>query len=388
MTNHILHFFRANVRLNYRFGCSSFHTSGLLRNISSKDESHPESPETAAKEIPKSDSSGESVNSNVASQQPGPSNSESSDQASSPVAPEIVSKEMRDTKSPWEEMVRKFQQDASLQEDYIKNHPLSKHALENAKGLRQTNLHVQYFSPFDKYVRPLDEFANFQNFDEYNAFNEEKFKNYTPPIDAFRGKPPSSHVPFSYGGTNQGATMSDFLVETTGVPKSYLQSFVFVPLVIRRVVNQTRKGKIPSIYVLTVVGNRNGVIGYGEGKAANYSLSYKQSCARAVKSMKSIPRYENRTVYGNLHKKFHAVHLTLRSRPAGFGLRCNAILFEICRCAGIKDLSGDVMGSKNGMNVVKAVFEALHEQTLPEDIALQRGHKIVDVQREYYKGSH
>ncbi|WBW74502.1 mitochondrial ribosomal protein subunit S5 [Schizosaccharomyces osmophilus] len=387
MTNHILHFFRANVRLNYRFGRSSFHTSGLLRNISSKDASPSENSEAAAKESSNTDTSAGPDDSNAASQPSGASDFKSADRASSPVAPEIVSKEIWDTKSPWEEMVKKFQQDASLQEDYIKNHPLSKQALENAKGLRQTNLHLQYFSPFDKYVRPLDEISSLQNFDEYNAFNEEKFKNYTPPVDALRAEPPFSHVPFSYGGTNQGATMTDFLVETTGVPKSYLQSFVFVPLVIRRVVNQTRKGKIPSIYVLTVVGNRNGVIGYGEGKAANYSLSYKQSCARAVKSMKCIPRYEDRTVYGNLHKKFHAVRLTLRSRPAGFGLRCNAILFEICRCAGIKDLSGEIMGSKNGMNVVKAVFETLHEQALPEDIALQRGHKIVDVQREYYKGS-
>ncbi|EPY51815.1 ribosomal protein subunit S5 [Schizosaccharomyces cryophilus OY26] len=387
MTNHILHFFSANMRLSYRLGRSSFHTYGMVRNIASKDASPPEQPKDDTKESSKIDASGDFKDSNAASQPSYAFDPKSTEHKSSPVAPEVVSKDKLDAKSPWEEMVKKFQQDASLQEDYIRNHPLSKQALENAKGLRKTNLHLQYFSPFDKYVRPLDEFSSFQNFDEYNAFNEEKFKNYTPPADIFRAKPPVSYTPFSFGTTNQGATMTDFLVETTGVPKSYLQSFVFVPLVIRRVVNQTRKGKIPSIYVLTVVGNRNGVIGYGEGKAANYSLSYKQSCARAVKSMKCIPRYEDRTVYGNLHKKFHAVRLALRSRPAGFGLRCNAILFEICRCAGIKDLSGEIMGSKNGMNVVKAVFEALHEQALPEDIAMQRGLKIVDVQREYYKGS-
>lgn len=68
----------------------------------------------------------------------------------------------------------------------------------------------------------------------------------------------------------------------------------------------------------------------------------------------------------------------------GFGCRANHYIHEICRCIGIQDLSGKVRGSRTPMNVIKATFEALSSQRLPEDIAKMRGKKLVDVQRTYY----
>ena len=71
----------------------------------------------------------------------------------------------------------------------------------------------------------------------------------------------------------------------------------------------------------------------------------------------------------------------------GFGLRTQHLIFEIARCAGIRDLSARVGRSRNRMNTVKATVEALTSQRLPEEIARARGKKLVDVRKVYYGGT-
>jgi small subunit ribosomal protein S5 len=71
----------------------------------------------------------------------------------------------------------------------------------------------------------------------------------------------------------------------------------------------------------------------------------------------------------------------------GFGLRCQSLIFEMGRAAGIHDLAARVPRGRNKMNVVKATYKALMSQKLPEDIARGRGKKLVDVRKVYYGGS-
>ncbi|SAM09206.1 hypothetical protein [Absidia glauca] len=157
-------------------------------------------------------------------------------------------------------------------------------------------------------------------------------------------------------------------------------------LVIKRVVNMNGKGKQPSMYALVVVGNGDGLAGYGEGKDEEANRAVRKATNRAIKNLRYFDRYDNRTVSMDITHKFHATKLSLRSRPPGFGCRANHYVHEICRCIGIQDLSGKVRGSRTPMNVIKATFEALSSQKLPEDIAKMRGKKLADVQRTYYGG--
>ena len=82
-------------------------------------------------------------------------------------------------------------------------------------------------------------------------------------------------------------------------------------------------------------------------------------------------------------KRFH----TNLSDFAGFGLRCQQYIWEICKCAGIADLAARVTRSRNPMNTVKATVEALLSQKDPEEIARARGKKLVDVRKVYYAGA-
>ena len=88
-------------------------------------------------------------------------------------------------------------------------------------------------------------------------------------------------------------------------------------LVSHNVVNQTRMGKIRSMYYLSVAGNGNGLLGIGEGKSVEPEEGRKQSLMAAIRNMKPVPRYENRTIYGNLEHKVGATKVQLMARPPG-----------------------------------------------------------------------
>jgi len=169
--------------------------------------------------------------------------------------------------------------------------------------------------------------------------------------------------------------------------KFKLKNIYTKTLVTHTVTNQTRMGKIMSLYYLTIAGNKDGLLGVGEGKSVEPDEGRKQSIMAAIRNMKPIPRYEGRTVYGTLEKKVGATKVQLFSRPPGFGLRTQHLIFEMARLAGLHDLSAKTPRSRNKMNVVKATWEALTSQKLPDEIARGRGKKLVDVRKVYYGGS-
>ncbi|KAF2746448.1 37S ribosomal protein-like protein S5 [Sporormia fimetaria CBS 119925] len=169
--------------------------------------------------------------------------------------------------------------------------------------------------------------------------------------------------------------------------KKQLKSVRTKTLVVHGVTNQTRMGKIRSMYYLTIAGNGNGLLGVGEGKSVEPEEGRKQSIMAAIRNLKPVPRYENRTIYGTLEKKVGATKVQLYSRPPGFGLRVQHLIFEMARAAGLQDLSAKTPRSRNKMNVIKATWEALTSQKLPDEIARGRGKKLVDVRKVYYGGS-
>ncbi|KAF7186180.1 putative 37S ribosomal protein S5, mitochondrial [Pseudocercospora fuligena] len=176
------------------------------------------------------------------------------------------------------------------------------------------------------------------------------------------------------------------LMQQTGMTKEEIRRIRVKNLVTHRVVNQTRMGKIQSLYFLTIAGNMEGMLGIGEGKAAEDEDGRRQAMYSAIRNMKPIPRYEERTIYGEVEGKVGASVVKLSARPPGFGNRCQSLIYELARAAGISDLAARTPRSRNKMNVVKAAFQALTNQRLPEDVARARGKKLVDVRGVYYGG--
>ncbi|OAA66433.1 37S ribosomal protein s5 [Niveomyces insectorum RCEF 264] len=177
------------------------------------------------------------------------------------------------------------------------------------------------------------------------------------------------------------------LKRRTSLKVQEMQSFVLKVLVRRWVANQTRLGKVRSSSVLAIAGNGNGWLGLGMAKSLELIEATAKAKAMAIRNMRPVPRYEDRTIYGNVEAKVAGTVVQLSARPPGFGLRVPPRIFEMARAVGIKDLAARIPRSRNPMNSVKATYEALMKQPDPEEIAIGRGKKLVDVRKVYYGGA-
>lgn len=179
--------------------------------------------------------------------------------------------------------------------------------------------------------------------------------------------------------------VAEGLSQLTGLDAKYIEKLYVRPIIMKRVSCQTGKGKIANFFVLTVAGDGNGTIGLGIGKSRELvRMAAKKAHWNAVKNLTPIPRYEDRTILGEIEYKYHAVKLFIKSAPIGFGLRVNPNIFEICQAAGIKDLRGKIYKSRNPLLVCQGFVEALTQQRSIEDLAAGRGKKIIDLRKVYY----
>jgi len=242
---------------------------------------------------------------------------------------------------------------------------------------RTDPMRISYFDDFSK-VRPVVDFPA-------EGAQEED-------VETLLKSGPQISSPTSTGRPSRQQIAEDLdprilrLSQQTGMTPEQIRRLRVKNLVNHRVVNQTRLGKIQSMYYLTIAGNENGMIGIGEGKAIENEDASKQAMMNAIRNMRPVPRYEDRTIYGDVEAKVGASVVQLSARSPGFGNRCQHLIFELARAAGISDLSARTPRSRNKMNVVKAAFEAMMSQRLPEDVARARGKKMVDVRKVYYGG--
>jgi len=107
------------------------------------------------------------------------------------------------------------------------------------------------------------------------------------------------------------------LSQQTGMSPDEIKRLRVKNLVNHRVVNQTRMGKIQSLYFLTIAGNGDGMIGIGEGKAAEDEDGRRQAMMNAIRNMRPVPRYEERTIYGDVEAKVGASVVQLSARSPG-----------------------------------------------------------------------
>jgi small subunit ribosomal protein S5 len=174
------------------------------------------------------------------------------------------------------------------------------------------------------------------------------------------------------------------------------------PIMMRRITQQTGKGKIHRMYSMMVVGNGDGLVGLGEGKAEEVPEAQAKALAQAVRNMDYVERFENRTIFTEMDTKLGATRIIMRPRPVGFGLRCNPNIHQVLKAAGIKDISAKVWGSRNKINVIKACFRMIQAGHSPtamgdgigggarklnkgrgvvsrEEVERARGRKLVDL---------
>ena len=107
------------------------------------------------------------------------------------------------------------------------------------------------------------------------------------------------------------------LIQQTGLTLDQIMDYKVKILVKHRVMNQTRLGKVSSLYCLAIAGNGDGRLGLGEAKGQEIEETQNNARITAIKNMKPVPRYEDRTIFGEVEAKVSAVEVKMSSRPPG-----------------------------------------------------------------------
>jgi|GEM_PF-3554886 len=140
-----------------------------------------------------------------------------------------------------------------------------------------------------------------------------------------------------------------------------------VVLSIRRVARTVKGGKRLSFSAFAVVGDKNGKVGFALGKARDARNAIKKAIRKAESRLEPIKIW-NTTIPHSVDAKFSASKVVLRPAPVGTGIITAKSIRAVADCAGIQNLKGKVLGSRNPISVVKATIKAMKSLRTKEEI--------------------
>lgn len=150
-------------------------------------------------------------------------------------------------------------------------------------------------------------------------------------------------------------------------------------LVDTKSVSKTVKGgRIRRFSALVVVGNGEGLVGYGIGKAAEVPDAIRKAIEAAKRNVIEVPLVGT-TIPHEIIGEFGAGKVLLKPAAPGTGIIAGGKMRAVLEMAGIRDIRGKSLRSNNPANVVKATFEALKELRTVEQVAAMRGIDVADV---------
>ena len=148
---------------------------------------------------------------------------------------------------------------------------------------------------------------------------------------------------------------------------------------INRVSKTVKGGKRFGFAALVVVGDGQGRVGFGHGKAREVPEAITKATAAARKKMIRVPLKEGRTLHHDGKGRFGAGKVNVRSAPAGTGIIAGGPMRAVFESLGVADVVTKSVGTSNPYNMIRATFDALTEQTSPKSVAQRRGKKVADL---------
>ena len=148
---------------------------------------------------------------------------------------------------------------------------------------------------------------------------------------------------------------------------------------IKRVTKVVKGGRNMRFTALVVVGDKNGHIGAGLGKATEIPEAIRKGKEAATKSLIEVPIDDNGSVPHDYNGKFGSASVLIKRAPEGTGIIAGGPVRAVLELAGYKNIRTKSLGSNNKQNVVLAALEGLKHLKTPEEVAQARGISVEEL---------
>ena len=148
---------------------------------------------------------------------------------------------------------------------------------------------------------------------------------------------------------------------------------------IKRVSKTVKGGRSMRFTALVVVGDGNGHVGAGLGKATEIPEAIRKGKEDAVKKLVTVALDENKSIPHDNFGKFGSASVLLKKSPEGTGIIAGGPARAVVELAGIKNIRTKSLGSNNKQNVVFATIDALGQLKSPEEVAKLRGKSVEEI---------
>lgn len=148
---------------------------------------------------------------------------------------------------------------------------------------------------------------------------------------------------------------------------------------IKRVTKVVKGGRNFRFTALVVVGDGNGHVGAGLGKATEIPEAIRKGKEDAMKKLIQVPMNQDNSITHDFLGNFGSSTVLLKKAPEGTGVIAGGPARSVCELAGIKNIRTKSLGSNNKQNVVLATIEGLSQLKTPEEVARKRGKSVDEI---------
>ncbi|MGI9304222.1 MAG: 30S ribosomal protein S5 [Gammaproteobacteria bacterium] len=148
---------------------------------------------------------------------------------------------------------------------------------------------------------------------------------------------------------------------------------------VNRVAKVVKGGRQFGFTALTVVGDGNGQVGIGYGKAREVPLAIQKAMEKARKGMRAVPLKDG-TLHYPVTARHGAAKVFMQPASEGTGIIAGGAMRAVFEVVGVRNVLAKCIGSRNPVNVVKATLNGLIDTRSPEVVAAKRGKSVEEVQ--------
>ena len=147
---------------------------------------------------------------------------------------------------------------------------------------------------------------------------------------------------------------------------------------IRRVAKVVKGGRIFGFSALTVVGDGEGRVGFGRGKAREVPVAIQKAMENARKNMHQVALSEGTLQYP-ITSEHGAAKIYMQPASEGTGVIAGGPMRAVFDVVGVRDVLAKCIGSNNPINVVRATIKGLSNMSSPESVAAKRGKSVKEI---------